>query len=142
EEHVLGLAAAAAPPERSAVQARLGRAAARSVPALEIVDGFAERYDRLEAERARIARERARIGDRRRDAERRLDELRRMSDIPTEADLAGSRAERDALWVELQRMFTERPEAVQERAGTYEGAVEKADGVADRLRREADRVAV
>jgi uncharacterized protein YhaN len=127
------LSAAADDARRKSVKAGLERAAELPVPTPEAVDRFAEAWDKVDSERARIARERDRTSEKRRNAERRLDELRRMSDVPSENDLQQSRAARDALWAEIRSTLA--------RAGMYEEAVAHADDIADRLRREADRVA-
>src|SRR6185295_4367775 len=74
----------------------------------------------------------------RRDAERRLSELRRMSDVPSEKDLDASRAERDRLWEEIKESPAREPIRP---AGMFEIAMRRADGIADRLRHDADRVA-
>lgn len=145
DEIVTQLTASSLCDERGVVRAALEKAAELPVPTLETVDRFAGEYDRLESERTRIARERARIAQRRRDAERRLDELRRSGDVPTEADLEESRSERDALWGRVRASFggmaTESGRDAPALVGEFESAVEKADAVADRLRREAARVA-
>lgn len=144
-DHLASHLAAQAGEVRGTVRARLEHAVDVLVPSSETVDRFAERWEKLESERARIIRERDRGAERRREAERRLNELRRMSDVPNESDLEKSRAERDALWRELREALAssnETPSAISiGSAGTYEEAVARADEIADRLRREADRVA-
>jgi len=64
--------------------------------------------------------------------------------VPSEDELAGARGERDAQWgVIREGWLTVVPEAPADRAtlDAYEASVEVADGVSDRLRREAQRVA-
>jgi uncharacterized protein YhaN len=63
--------------------------------------------------------------------------------VPSEDELAGARGERDAQWSTIrERWLTVVPEVPADPAtlDTYESSVEAADGVADRLRREAQRV--
>lgn len=85
-----------------------------------------------------------------------LDTLRREVDVPTESDLDAARARRDAGWSWVER--TLQGAAVEQLAETrafiaefaadgslrtaFRASLEKADLLADRLRREADRVAV
>lgn len=94
----------------------------------ESFDALAERR-RLQAEQLRTAR--AELAE----VERQLDEIRRSGSVPTEEELAAARAERGRLWNQLRR-----DGKVAEDAGRYERSVEAADELADRLRREADRV--
>ena len=69
------------------------------------------------------------------DTAREVDALQGAAAVPTEADLAAARTRRDGLWATLRAAFDD----VTARA--YELAVAAADDVADRLRREAERVA-
>ena len=97
--------------------------------------------ERFEAGFAALAeRDRARDEERRKaraeldDAERQLDAIRREGSVPSEEDLAASRERRDEAWAALRRSWDDSG------ADAYEGAVEDADELSDRLRREAGRV--
>jgi uncharacterized protein YhaN len=98
--------------------------------------------DRHEHELAAFAEESRRAGERRAalvrevaDASREIDAVQGAAAVPTEADLETARTHRDALWSRLRSAFDEVT------AQSYEQAVVAADELADRLRREADRVA-
>lgn len=67
----------------------------------------------------------------------RLEGLRLAGDIPNEDALTAARAARDALW----RRLADAPAWENSVASDYVSAVRKADDLADRLRREAERVA-
>jgi DNA repair exonuclease SbcCD ATPase subunit len=69
---------------------------------------------------------------------RTLDELLLGGAIPSEAELAEARAERDRLWRILRDRW---PQAGAADFETYAESVAKADALADALRRDADRVA-
>ncbi|MRG95117.1 YhaN family protein [Polyangium spumosum] len=88
--------------------------------------------------------------------ERELEQIRRGGAVPTEADVAAARGGRDAAWFELRRvLLPEHARASDDvaafRSGPsrpgidavldYEASVRRADDLADRLFREADRVA-
>ena len=104
----------------------------------ETVERFAREYDTATSARNEIER-------RRRDARRRRTENRRDRKVceetgapPSEADLEQARTRRDDLW----RRIADSGVAVPvEEAAALERAIAAADAVADRLRREADRVA-
>lgn len=79
-------------------------------------------------------------------------EIRKINadDVPREEDLTASRSLRERGWRLLRRQWLEREDVAAESllyapekplAETYEGYVGQADDLADRLRREADRVA-
>ena len=88
--------------------------------------------------------------------ERELEQIRRGGAVPTEADVAAARDGRDAAWFELRRaLLAEHTRTADDvaafRSGPprpgidvvldYEAGVRRADDLADRLFREADRVA-
>ena len=124
------------------------------LPAAETID----RFDR-EMQEARAAVERhqkdldkaqAAVAD----LDRRIRQLRLEGEVPSEDDLADARRVRDAGWrlvlgrwlqgqadPDVLRQFVERFEGAGDLAAAYEQAVRRADDLADRLRREANRVA-
>lgn len=84
------------------------------------------------------------------DVLRQMETLQHAGAIPTEEDLERARARRDAGWKLVRRSWLKDasgPEALREfdpendLPSAYEAAVRGADEIADRLRREADRVA-
>jgi len=133
---------AASPEHREALRAALDGSAALPTP--DAVERFAGERSALEAERARLSREQERCAGKLRDVERRLDALRRLGDIPSEGDLRSAREARDGLFVDLKdALVGARPaSAAVESIRRVEEATSVADTIADRLRREADRVAL
>lgn len=106
----------------------------RDVPSVEVLDRLAAQLAQLDGRREEHARRVAANEASRRATRRAIDELSRVHAVPTEEDLARARAERDALW----------PAARDDGARTVDAlraATDQADTIADRLRREADRVA-
>lgn len=88
------------------------------------------------------------------DLDRRIKQLQLEGEVPGEDDLAEARRLRDTGWrlvlaqwlhgsveAEALRQFVERFEGAADLAAAYEHAVRRADDLADRLRREANRVA-
>ena len=86
--------------------------------------------DRLEAEAAELALAIARGEE--------------SGPVPSEGDLGALRAERDALWRVVRRAWLEGPQVVEpaQLAEGFESSVRRADDLADRLRHEADAVAL
>ena len=81
---------------------------------------------------------------------RQVDALRRAGAVPTEEDLARARERRDVGWRLVKKSWLEGPPEPRELRqfdpednlpAAYEASVRGADEIADRLRREADRVA-
>lgn len=78
-----------------------------------------------------------------------LDDLHRVGEVPTEKDLSLARSARDCRWQHIRRRWIDGSERGEDALATdglplpdaYESAVSGADTIADRLRREADRVA-
>jgi uncharacterized protein YhaN len=129
---------------------------AMRVPPRETLDRFeallGEADKKVRALEQRLADVRQRLEQN----ERALEGARRGGEVPTEADLAEARAARERAWQRLLRVFfvEARPVEVEaiaafrdERASgiealrEYEAGVRRADDLADRLFREADRVA-
>jgi DNA repair exonuclease SbcCD ATPase subunit len=104
--------------------------------AAERFDGLAKRCGELEAERQRLAAQKARV-------ERRIGELEAEGDVPTAEALGEARRLREALWQDLRpRLLGEPLPADPARdLAAYEEAVAKADQLADRRQAEADRIA-
>jgi uncharacterized protein YhaN len=104
---------------------------------VERFDALAKRRGELEAERQRLAAQRARV-------ERRIGELEAEGDVPTAEALSEARTLREALWQDLRpRLLGEQPlptDPARDIAG-YEEASARADRLADRRQAEADRIA-
>lgn len=67
----------------------------------------------------------------------RIEQLRLEQEVPTEADLYQAREKREQSWQFIRKADFPLPNDVAE---TYESEVQQADTIADRLRREADKV--
>ena len=142
KSHLVSKLLAATPGDaRDRVRAALSCLTDVAVPPLDVVDGFAADASELEAEQVRLERADEHARKRLRDVERRLFALRREGDVPTEAELAAARDERRGLWLEMKGTLSSGSGADSSRILAYESATDRADTVADRLRREADRVA-
>jgi uncharacterized protein YhaN len=104
--------------------------------AIEHFDAIAQRRSELDAERQRLEFQKTRI-------ERRIGELEAGGDVPTEAALSAAREAREALWQSLRpRLLGEPlPEDPASDLAHYEAAVGRADTLADRRQKEADRIA-
>ena len=120
------------------------------VPLSETVQRFEERRQDIAA-RWKGNEERLReVRTESEDISRRVDTLQRAGAVPTEEDLERARARRDAGWKLVRKSWLDGaleagelkefgPE--DDLPAAYEAAVRGADAIADRLRREADRVA-
>jgi uncharacterized protein YhaN len=124
-----------------------------AVPAVETIDRFDAQLSEaklcLADLAARIDRARTRLAD----DERRLNQLRMSGAVPTEAALADVRRRRDEGWRLVRELWqlgqADSTDAwayaadanAGDLAEAYEAAVRASDELADRLRREADRVA-
>ncbi len=120
------------------------------VPASETVGRF---EDAFSGGKARIENLEGRIGDARSElqaAEQKIDAIRLAGAVPTEEDLERIRDRRQQGWGLVKRAWLQQENIEAESraydperdlAGAYEASVEQADETADRLRREAARVA-
>ncbi|MEA1992738.1 MAG: hypothetical protein U9N58_11230, partial [Thermodesulfobacteriota bacterium] len=124
------------------------------VPSLETIDAFEHRLNESQGE---VTKHRAEIDELERnvvDLDGKIEQLRLEQEVPTEDDLIRARRRREEGWQLVRRAWKERHEpGVHERdfiadfqpaddlAGAYELSIQHADEFADRLRREADRVA-
>jgi len=125
-----------------------------SVPPLEAIDGFADRLQAHETElkalRTRFTEEQSAAAE----TTAELTSLRLEQEVPTAEDLIEARRQRDQGWQLVKRVWRDGqddPQAEQafvaafppanDLAEGYANAVERADHLSDRLRREARRVA-
>ena len=125
------------------------------VPSLETIERFDADLSKPANELSSIQQ---RISDCQQEAQQldsQIESQRRQQDVPTEEDLTAARQRRDTGWQLVQQSFSdaanERSDDVaafinespgaQNLLRAYEAGVERADQIADRLRREADQVA-
>jgi len=110
---------------------------ALAVPPVETVELFKDGFAAAAGEDQDLARRGDDLDAQARQVEAHLAQLRSSGDIPTEDALAEARGRRDAAWQRLKQGKTWDDSA----AAAFEPASAQADGLADRLRREAGRVA-
>lgn len=116
----------------------------------ETVDRFESRFHDLETQRTglegRIKEIRAELSE----LERKIEELRLVGAVPSEEELMKARQRRDRGWKLVRRAWINKEDIAEEKKTydpendlpeAYEKTVSYTDEVADRLRREADRVA-
>lgn len=120
-----------------------------AVPGRESVARFEQDYDELGRRVHRLLEKREQAADELRGTSVGLDELRRVGQVPSEAELAGLRSERDRLWWLLRRQWLDGEKVAAEAAGlepeaalpdAFEQRMADCDEFSDRLRREAGRV--
>lgn len=124
------------------------------VPSLETIRQFENRSDAVDRRLADLRAESQNVRTHLADEQRQIDAERLEREVPTEEDLQISRARRDRGWQLIANMLAREPVTEEEvrryleelggansLAAAFESALQRADGIADRLRREADRVA-
>ncbi|HVG07423.1 MAG TPA: AAA family ATPase [Thermoanaerobaculia bacterium] len=104
------------------------------VPPAETLERFGRDLDSLAERRRGLEEKRRTVHESLGDAARQLEEMQRAGAVPTEKDLLDARSRRDQAWNLLKEQWT------GSGAEAYERMVGEADDLADRLRREADRV--
>jgi uncharacterized protein YhaN len=123
---------------------------ALATPSRETVDKFRDERNALDADGVALTQREDALRRERADYSRALDELRLAGAVPTKDDLLQARERRDSGWGLVRRAWLEDHrdhDAIREYATdsplheAYESSVQEADDTADRLRREADRVA-
>jgi uncharacterized protein YhaN len=126
----------------------VARLEALPVPGIETMARFVQRYDQLAELERRKDEDHARIQAQLAAHQERLRALDLTGAVPSEADLTAARERRDFGWTFVRRTLesdsaVDWSEFAAERplADAYETSVRAVDDVADRLRREADRVA-
>ena len=124
----------------------LGRAA---LPLQQTVSTYVERFRECDERIDSLARERTQAEEERARLHKDLREIELAGAVPTENELEAARARRDAGWQLLRRQWIDAEDVSAEArrfagdqalADAYPDAVEQADEVADRLRREAQAV--
>ncbi len=125
-----------------------------AVPSAETVDRFEDQLAECDQQLALVRRNHQGAQDRLAECERQLDQLEREGDVPTEKELSEARRIRDLGWqlvleawqhgepnADGLREFLDHFPSETDLAAAYQQAVQTADRLADRLRREASRVA-
>jgi len=123
-------------------------------PALDSIDLFEDRINEAQRAVADLRSESKKLQDRLAEIEQRIEQLQLEQEVPTEEDLQNSRNKRDQGWRFVQSKLEGNLSPAEELADfiqwfqpsstlaeAFEASVLQADGIADRLRREADRVA-
>ena len=110
------------------------------IPPAETLERFRDTFATLgERRRSVDEQEKAAAGELA-DVDRALDEIRRAGAVPTEDDLRAARGQRDREWRVVRRAWVAGEEVPAGQADVFEQTVQESDDLADRLRREADRV--
>lgn len=109
-------------------------------PEVEVIEAFAARLAALETASEQLASELAHIAREQAEAERHMQTIERQGEVPSEAELTLARQRRASVFAELVREGREGA-LFEASIARYEALVKTADAVADRLRREASRVA-
>jgi uncharacterized protein YhaN len=107
-----------------------------ALPAAERIEQFDQRFKELETDQRRIKERLLEARRRAAEAEQKLEALNYAGAVPTEDDLHHARTLRNQQWQGIKQ-GTNTPELQQQ----FEAALLQADEIADRLRREAHRVA-
>ncbi len=120
-----------------------------NLPIEETVQSFAETWRHLEEEGRNQKKQRQSLNQEQKRLNREIKSLEKAGDIPTEAELNEHRNRRDQGWSLLKRQWLEGEDVSLEALEydpdlslfeAYEQQVLKADSIADRLRREGERV--
>jgi uncharacterized protein YhaN len=110
-------------------------------PSEALVAAYRQRFERCDQARAQLDEARAKLAERDQRAALGLRAIEREGAPPTEQDLSLARAERAAIWQRLRAELGREAAALPpEWLAAYENARQRADEIADRLRREARRV--
>ncbi len=124
------------------------------IPSLETIDSFDKRLDEAESAAAKLISEIDAVERHVVELDGQIEQLRLEQEVPTEDDLHQARVRRDSGWQLVRRVWKGESESGERVAAfvasfpaatsltqAYEQSVRDADELADRLRREADRVA-
>ena len=124
-------------------------------PALETIRVFEERFDGLERRLSSLSEEARKSAASLSETGHRLEEARLAQEVPTEADLEAARKMRGRGWGLIAQQLNGDAVSMDERqffmrsfpgesslSDAFAASIEASDALADRLRREADRVAV
>jgi uncharacterized protein YhaN len=123
---------------------------ALALPLVETVRQFENRFNEMADERREIEKTRKNIETELRNAQAEVKKVLYAGQVPSEEALARTREKREQGWQLLRRQWLDREDVAAESLvydperslpAAYAGYVGQADLIADRLRREADRVA-
>jgi len=121
-----------------------------SLPLSETVKKFEKQYSDLADERRGLEKERKEAEKELQDATSEVNKVEYAGEIPSEEELILTREKREQGWQLLRRQWIEQQDVTEEclayepgqpLSEAYERYVRRADRIADRLRREAERVA-
>ncbi|NQU21312.1 MAG: AAA family ATPase, partial [Candidatus Nealsonbacteria bacterium] len=125
-----------------------------AVPVPETVERFERELSDVDQSISGVEKELRQGETRRTESDQQIERLRLEGDVPTEDDLAEARRTRDSLWQAVLRAWQQEEADTAETAAflakfspgldlaaAYGQAVREADDLADRLRRESERVA-
>jgi len=125
-----------------------------SIPSLETIDKFEKKLADAEVDVSRVNSTLSDVEAELLEIRGDIESLRLKQEVPTEEDLDDARQRREDGWALVRKAweegqensvavtrFCESVQAGGTLADAYEKSVQRADGIADRLRREADRVA-
>ncbi|MBW3597444.1 MAG: hypothetical protein KY475_09235, partial [Planctomycetes bacterium] len=116
-----------------------------SIPPEEIIAAFEERLNGAGIDLQRLSEQRGEASRRVSELDQRLRQLDLEHDVPTEESLSEARRRRDACWRDVRALLRDgarQPEDGESLEAAFERSVVEADALADRLRREAERVGV
>ena len=120
------------------------------VPLPETVDKFETDFAQLESDKRTLAERLAEVEASIGELDLKLKELQKTGEVPDEEELEKARAKRDKGWGLVRKAWLDKEDVAVEATEfepsselpeAYEKSVQGADGISDRLRREADRVA-
>jgi uncharacterized protein YhaN len=126
---------------RASAEQGVAQPVASALPSESVVEAFRARFERLEQARARHEIAAQSLRDRDERVQTQLDRIAREGAPPTEADLLRVRAARDALLPQIRAALAGEISALPRLVLEFEALQQRADDTADRLRREAGRVA-
>lgn len=121
-----------------------------SLPLSETVQQFENSYSEIADERREIEKDRKNAEKELKNARAEIKKVEYAGEVPSEEELAQTREKREQGWQLLRRQWLDQEDVTEESQfydpeqplpESYEGYVGQADLIADRLRREADRVA-
>jgi uncharacterized protein YhaN len=123
--------------------------ASLAAPSRETVEKHETRLEQLHQRKEKLKERRDEFEERGREGDRQIRELQMAGTVPSEADLERARMHRERGWRLIRLSWLEDREEREEiesfasglpLADAYEAAVRQSDEIADRLRREAERV--
>lgn len=124
-----------------------------ALPSRETIDRFEKEFDGIRRQAEKTADEQAKIRDELERLETEQHALDPADTVPAEADLDAARGLRNQGWTLIrqtldgqapaaadQAAFCRQVDDAEDLPGAFETSMDRADGIADRLRREADQV--